>query len=162
MLDTKVVDPDLSDTEARDAGELVERGRRRDPKRTSSPSPHGGDIEEHTDEQANGWPSVSARSWPARAGKGWRPGGGASVRWHITSTDLNPVCFPLLNSVMSRRFAHAVAFHGYNDEGGHRRDGARRSEGAAEAGNRAGVPRDSMSGSRCPMSGPGATIRTTS
>jgi hypothetical protein len=45
-------------------------------------------------------------------------GGGAFVRWHITSTDLNPACFPLLNSVMSRRFAHAVAFHGFNDEPG--------------------------------------------
>ena len=51
-------------------------------------------------------------------GKGWRPDGGAFDRWHITSTDLNPVCFPLLNSVMSRRFAHAVAFHGFNDEPG--------------------------------------------
>ena len=39
-------------------------------------------------------------------------------RWHITSTDLNPICFPKLNSVMSRRFAHAVAFHGFDDEPG--------------------------------------------
>jgi hypothetical protein len=50
--------------------------------------------------------------------KGWRLPKGAFVRWHITSTDINPVCFPLLNSVMSRRFAHAVAFHGFNDEPG--------------------------------------------
>ena len=56
-----------------------------------------------------------ASAWRA---KGWRPDGGAFVRWHITSTDLNPVCFPLLNSLMSRRFAHAVAFHGFNDEPG--------------------------------------------
>ena len=56
-----------------------------------------------------------ASAWRA---KGWRPDGGAFVRWHITSTDLNPACFPLLNSVMSRRFAHAVAFHGFNDEPG--------------------------------------------
>jgi phage replication-related protein YjqB (UPF0714/DUF867 family) len=50
--------------------------------------------------------------------KGWRPGGGAFNRWHITSTDLNPTCFPLLDSVMSRRFTHAVAFHGFDDEPG--------------------------------------------
>ena len=60
-----------------------------------------------------------ASAWRA---KGWRFHDGAFVgaflRWHITSTDLNPICFPKLNSVMSRRFAHAVAFHGFNDEPG--------------------------------------------
>ena len=120
VLDTKVVDPDLSDKEARDAGELVER-LDDDGSQTHliAIAPHGGDIEEHTDEQAE---RVAERLGPQLAsawrGKGWRPGGGAFVRWHITSTDLNPICFPLLNSVMSRRFAHAVAFHGFNDEPG--------------------------------------------
>ena len=120
MLDTKVVDPDLSDTDARDAGELVER-LDDDGSQTHliAIAPHGGDIEEHTDEQAE---RVAERLGPQLAsawrGKGWRPDGGAFVRWHITSTDLNPVCFPLLNSVMSRRFAHAVAFHGFDDEPG--------------------------------------------
>ena len=120
VLDTKVVDPDLSDREARDAGELVER-LDDDGSQTHLMviAPHGGDIEEHTDEQAE---RVATRLGPQLAsawrGKGWRSGGGAFVRWHITSTDLNPICFPLLNSVMSRRFAHAVAFHGFNDEPG--------------------------------------------
>jgi phage replication-related protein YjqB (UPF0714/DUF867 family) len=120
VLDTKVVDPDLSDKEARDAGELVER-LDDDGSQTHliAIAPHGGDIEEHTDGQAE---RVAERLGPQLAsawrGKGWRTGGGAFVRWHITSTDLNPVCFPLLNSVMSRRFAHAVAFHGFNDEPG--------------------------------------------
>ena len=76
-------------------------------------------IEEHTDKQAE---RVAERLGPQLAiawrAKGWKPGGGAFDRWHITSTDLNPICFPLLNSVMSRRFAHAVAFHGFNDEPG--------------------------------------------
>jgi phage replication-related protein YjqB (UPF0714/DUF867 family) len=121
VLDTKVVDPDLSDTDARDAGELVERLDDDDGSQTHliAIAPHGGDIEEHTDEQAE---RVAERLGPQLASawraKGWRPGGGAFVRWHITSTDLNPVCFPLLNSVMSRRFAHAVAFHGFDDEAG--------------------------------------------
>ena len=120
VLDTKVVDPDLCDTKARDAGELVER---LDDDGVQAHliaiAPHGGDIEEHTDEQAE---RVAARLGPQLAsawrGKGWRPGGGAFERWHITSTDLDPACFPLLNSVMPRRFAHAVAFHGFDDEQG--------------------------------------------
>ena len=121
VLDTKVVDPDLSDTDARDAGELVERLDDDDPSQTHliAIAPHGGQIEEHTDTQAE---RVAERLGPQLASawraKGWRPDGGAFDRWHITSTDLNPVCFPLLNSVMSRRFAHAVAFHGFNDEPG--------------------------------------------
>lgn len=120
VLDTKVVDPDLCDDKARDAGELVERladdGAQG---HLIVIAPHGGDIEEHTDSQAE---RVYARLGPQLASawraKGWGTNGGAFVRWHITSTDLDPVCFPLLNSVMSRRFAHAVAFHGFNDEPG--------------------------------------------
>lgn len=120
VLDTKVVDPDLCDKDARDAGELVER-LDDDGCQTHliAIAPHGGDIEEHTDGQAE---RVAERLGPQLASawraKGWGSDGGAFVRWHITSTDLNPVCFPQLNSVMSRRFAHAVAFHGFNDEPG--------------------------------------------
>jgi phage replication-related protein YjqB (UPF0714/DUF867 family) len=119
-LDTKVVDQELCDEDARDAGELVER-LDDDGSQTHlvAIAPHGGDIEKHTDEQAE---RVVERLGPHLASawraKGWRPDGGAFERWHITSTDLNPVGFPLLASVMSRRFSHAVAFHGFNDEPG--------------------------------------------
>lgn len=120
VLDTKVVDPDLSETDARDAGELIERldddGSQA---HLIAIAPHGGGIEEHTDEQAE---RVAERLGPGLAsawrGKGWRPDGGGFARWHITSTDIDPACFPLLDSVMSRRFAHAVAFHGFDDEPG--------------------------------------------
>jgi phage replication-related protein YjqB (UPF0714/DUF867 family) len=120
VLDTKVVDPDLCDTEARDAGELVERlDDNGFQTHLIAVAPHGGDIEEHTDGQAE---RVAERLGPQVASawraKGWGSDGGAFVRWHITSTDLNPICFPLLNSVMTRRFTHAVAFHGFNDEPG--------------------------------------------
>lgn len=124
VLDTKVVDADLNDDDARDAGELVER-LDDDGSQTHliAIAPHGGDIEEHTDGQAERVAEVLgeqlASAWRA---KGWRfhDGAfeGAFLRWHITSTDLNPICFPKLNSVMSRRFAHAVAFHGFDDEPG--------------------------------------------
>jgi len=120
VLDTKVVDQELCDEDARAAGELVERlcddGSQN---QLIAIAPHGGDIERHTDEQAElvverlGRHLASA--WRA---KGWRPDGGAFDRWHITSTDLNPAGFPLLASVMSRRFANAVAFHGFDDEPG--------------------------------------------
>ena len=36
-------------------------------------------------------------------------------RWHITSTDIHDASFPLLNSVFSRGFTCAVAFHGFDD-----------------------------------------------
>lgn len=45
---------------------------------------------------------------------GWKQGGGARERWHITSVDLSPASFPLLNTVISRGFTHAVAFHGFD------------------------------------------------
>lgn len=119
LLDTKVADPDLSDADARAAGELVER-LDDDGSQTHliAIAPHGGDIEPHTDEQAE---RVAERLGPQRAsawrGKGWADGG-AFDRWHITSADLHPASFPLLGGVMARRFAHAVAFHGFNDEAG--------------------------------------------
>ena len=120
VVDTQVVDPTLCDAAARAAGELVER-LDDDGSQTHliAIAPHGGEIEKHTDEQAERvferlGPQVSS-AW---RGKGWRPRGGAFARWHITSTDLDPACFPLLHSVVNRRFAHAVAFHGFNDEPG--------------------------------------------
>jgi phage replication-related protein YjqB (UPF0714/DUF867 family) len=42
---------------------------------------------------------------------------GASDRWHITSDDIHPASFPLLGSLMSRRFFYGVAFHGFAQQG---------------------------------------------
>jgi phage replication-related protein YjqB (UPF0714/DUF867 family) len=74
--------------------------------------PHGGDIEPHTDQQAE-------RVAPRLAGKAvslWRckgfKGEGAFARWHITSTDIHEASFPRLNSI---NFTYAVAFHGFGD-----------------------------------------------
>ncbi len=81
-------------------------------------APHGGKIEEHTDEEAaETIRQLTDAGFPASL---WLCKGfgdtakGASDRWHITSTDLNPACFPLLQSLMSRRFCYAVAFHGFH------------------------------------------------
>ena len=120
ILDTKVTDPDLRDEDARIAGELVER-LDDDGAQTHiiAIAPHGGGIEPHTDEQAervrDRLGSQLASAWRC---KGWGANGGAFARWHITSTDIDPGSFPLLAMVASRRFARAVAFHGFDDEAG--------------------------------------------
>jgi phage replication-related protein YjqB (UPF0714/DUF867 family) len=111
-IDAQGPDPTLSDAAAEAAGELVERladggGR------LIAIAPHGGDVEPRTDDQAEQvrllLAAEGASSWLCR---GWRPGGGAVERWHITSADLAPGCFPQLHTVIGRGFTHAVAFHG--------------------------------------------------
>ena len=81
-------------------------------------APHGGDIEPHTDEQAEHVQSLlsdlGVSCWRC---KGWKPGGGAADRWHITSTDINPASFPRLATAAGSDFAHALSFHGFTEEG---------------------------------------------
>jgi hypothetical protein len=43
--------------------------------------------------------------------------GDSPETWHITSVDIDPASFPKLNSIFSRRFTHAVAFHGFEQNG---------------------------------------------
>jgi phage replication-related protein YjqB (UPF0714/DUF867 family) len=83
-------------------------------------APHGGDIEKHTDDEAeqlarelvaNGCP---ATTWICK-GFGDEVKG-ASDRWHITSTDLHPASFPLLKRIATRTFCHGVAFHGFSKQ----------------------------------------------
>lgn len=111
----------LSDAEAESQGEFVERLDETDGVHSGlvAVAPHGGMIENHTDEQAErvlerlvsvGKPCSAWRC------KGWRAGGGASVAWHITSTELHVASFPLLASIAGRGFSHAVSFHGYGED----------------------------------------------
>ncbi len=85
-------------------------------------APHGGDIEEHTDAQAQQLASeLAANGYPASS---WICKGfgdeleGAFNRWHITSTDLHLASFPLLSAVATRRFCYGVAFHGFGKRPG--------------------------------------------
>jgi phage replication-related protein YjqB (UPF0714/DUF867 family) len=79
-------------------------------------APHGGDIEEHTDEQAahvaKQLPSNCVPVWMC---KGFKKGGGAFARWHITSTDISEESFPKLKTIYGRHFKYAIAFHGFGD-----------------------------------------------
>jgi phage replication-related protein YjqB (UPF0714/DUF867 family) len=84
-------------------------------------APHGGMIEKPTDEQAAevilqlrtaGFP---ASMWVCKGfGDATK---GASARFHITSDDIHPASFPLLGSLMSRRFFYGVSFHGFAQKG---------------------------------------------
>jgi phage replication-related protein YjqB (UPF0714/DUF867 family) len=117
-MDSRGPQPGLPEDQAREQGELIELldddGRQT---RLIAIAPHGGEIEPHTDEQAERVASrLAAKSVSCWRCKGWNPDGDPFDRWHITSTDLNEACFPLLAQVMSRRFTHAVAFHGLKSE----------------------------------------------
>jgi phage replication-related protein YjqB (UPF0714/DUF867 family) len=117
LVDSVGPHPHLTVAQARACGELVERlrdnGRQRE---LIVIAPHGGDIERHTDEQAEQVASrLAAKAVSAWRCKGWKDGGGAFDRWHITSTDLSAASFPRLDLVISRGFSHALAFHGFED-----------------------------------------------
>jgi phage replication-related protein YjqB (UPF0714/DUF867 family) len=80
-------------------------------------APHGGDIEKHTDLQtirvyeellAAG---KSVRRWMCQ---GKKKGGDAKESWHITSAEISPLSFPELGVLFKTKFAHAVAFHGWD------------------------------------------------
>ncbi|MDF0668722.1 MAG: poly-gamma-glutamate hydrolase family protein [Nitrospira sp.] len=113
-LDPQVPRPTLDDSEAEDKGEFVERlddnGWHNG---LIAIAPHGGDIEPLTDGQAEHLASQLAAkgvsSWRCR---GWHRKG-AFKHWHI---NIHEACFPLLNSVISRGFKYAVAFHGIEDD----------------------------------------------
>jgi len=115
-LDSQVPHPTFDDADAEAYHELVER---LEDNGTHTGlvviAPHGGDIERHTDRQAE---RVASRL-AAKAVSLWRckgfKGEGSFARWHITSTDIHEASFPLLNSVISRGFTYAIAFHGFDD-----------------------------------------------
>lgn len=115
-VDTQVPHPTLSDEEAQEQSEFVERladdGRQRG---LVCLAPHGGAIERHTDEQAE---RVARRLGTDRSSvwlcKGFRTNGGALRAWHVTASAIHETSFPLLNAIIARGFAHAVAFHGFS------------------------------------------------
>ena len=118
LVDSRVPHPTISEDRAEAEGEFIER--LRDDGRQSrliAIAPHGGDIERHTDRQAERVRSRlgvgAASAWRC---KGWN-GDRAFERWHITSTDINEASFPRLESVISRGFTYAVAFHGFDEAG---------------------------------------------
>jgi len=80
-------------------------------------APHGGDIEAHTDEQAECvGKQLASKGVSVWVCKGFiKQGNGAFDRWHITSTDISEKSFPKLKKVIGRHFEYAVAFHGWTE-----------------------------------------------
>ena len=116
-VDTEVPRSTLTDQEARTQSEFVERlsdygGQ----KGLLVLAPHGGSIEHDTDRQAERVGEIlgadRATVWLCR---GFKQGGGAWEQWHITSSDIDDVSFPLLGSIAHRSFEYAVAFHGFTE-----------------------------------------------
>jgi len=112
---------DLTDAQAEAQGEFVERLDETDAAHSGlvAVAPHGGMVENHTDEQAERvLATLASAGKPCSAWrcKGWRTGGGAAAAWHITSTELHVASFPLLAAIAGRGFSHAVSFHGYGED----------------------------------------------
>ena len=138
-INSAVPDPTLTDDEAKAKSEFVERltdnGRHRG---LIVIAPHGGDIERHTDEQAERvGKRLSSKCVSVWVCKGFKNDGGAFDRWHITSTDISEDSFPKLKTVIGpqlrirRRLPWMESrFHLY------RRIGAARSEAADQDGRR--------------------------
>lgn len=85
-------------------------------------APHGGAIEPRTDDEAKRLRlELVSNAYPATM---WTCEGygdtlkGAFDRWHITSTDLHPASFPLLQTITTRTFCHGIAFHGFSKRPG--------------------------------------------
>jgi phage replication-related protein YjqB (UPF0714/DUF867 family) len=83
-------------------------------------APHGGEIEPGTDKQPTDVVTeLKAASFPASFWfcKGYGDQDkGALDRWHITSEDIQPACFPLLQPLALRTFCYGVAFHGFDQK----------------------------------------------
>ncbi len=109
---------DLNDADAEEQSELVERLDDGGQANLVACAPHGGMIENYTDEQAERVASqLAAKNVSSWRCKGWKSGGGAFDRWHITSTEISRLSFPLLDSIGDRGFQYAVAFHGMSASG---------------------------------------------
>jgi phage replication-related protein YjqB (UPF0714/DUF867 family) len=117
-LDSVAVDPAATEDEALAGKKLLEQlDDDSHPRGLIVIAPHGGDIEPHTDDQAEHvrdlLTDLGVTCWRC---KGWKRGGGAVARWHITSTDISTLSFPRLATVAARGFQHAVSFHGFRDD----------------------------------------------
>jgi phage replication-related protein YjqB (UPF0714/DUF867 family) len=117
-IDSQVPHPTYTEAEAEYKSEFIERltdnGRNRG---LIAIAPHGGNIEPHTDEQAERvGKQLACKCVSTWVCKGFKKGGGAFDRWHITSTDISEESFPKLKTVIGRRFEYAVAFHGWSED----------------------------------------------
>jgi phage replication-related protein YjqB (UPF0714/DUF867 family) len=117
-INAQVAAVDLTDAEAEAYSEFIEHLADDDyNNKLVVIAPHGGNIEEHTDEQAEHVAEqLSSKSVSVWMCKGFKKGGGAFNRWHITSTDISEESFPKLKTIYGRHFKYAIAFHGWSGD----------------------------------------------
>jgi phage replication-related protein YjqB (UPF0714/DUF867 family) len=79
-------------------------------------APHGDEIEEYTDVQAEHVAKrLSSKHVSKWICKGFAKIEGAFDRWHITSTDISEESFPNLKMIECK-FEYSVAFHGWGGD----------------------------------------------
>jgi phage replication-related protein YjqB (UPF0714/DUF867 family) len=110
----------LDDYKANERGELIEHlSHDSQNHKLVVIAPHGGDIEEHTDKQAEyvgkQFSSDRVSLWIC---KGFSNKGGSDAfeRWHITSTEISEKSFPKLNTIFGPKFEYSIAFHGWDKD----------------------------------------------
>ncbi|AXR79056.1 Orc1/cdc6 family replication initiation protein [Natrarchaeobaculum sulfurireducens] len=114
-LSTTIPNPDLSESQAREQGELIERLDERGTDRIFL-APHGGAVQPWTDDQAEYAAELTASTcWRT---KGWGPdGGNAFRRWHVPTMELSPESYPELETIADTEYDLAVDCSGVCDAG---------------------------------------------
>ncbi|GAB7019195.1 poly-gamma-glutamate hydrolase family protein [Halostagnicola bangensis] len=113
-ISTMISNPALSESEARERGELIEQ---LDENGTDTIfiAPHGGGVQPKTDEQAEHAAELgNATCWRT---KGWGPNSGAFQRWYVPTTELSPESYPELETIADADFDVAVDFGGVCEQG---------------------------------------------
>ncbi|SFS33129.1 hypothetical protein [Halostagnicola kamekurae] len=113
-ITSTIPNPSLSESEAREQGELIERLDENGSDRIFI-APHGGAVQPKTDDQAEHAADLAgATCWRT---KGWGPDAGAFQRWYVPSMALSPESYPELETIADTDFDVAVDFGGVCDTG---------------------------------------------
>lgn len=110
----------LDDDKANERGELIEHlSHDSQNHKLVVIAPHGGDIEEYTDKQAEyvgkQFSSDRVSLWICK-GFSNKDHSDALERWHITSTEISEKSFPKLNTIIGPKFEYSIAFHGWKKD----------------------------------------------
>ena len=111
----------IDDNEAEERGEFIEYLSHDDRNhKLVVIAPHGGEIEQWTDKQAEYvrnyyFPSECVSLWICK-GFSSKDEEDAFERWHITSTELSEKSFPKLYAIFGQKFEYSIAFHGWKQD----------------------------------------------
>jgi len=119
----KIMIDGLSEQDAKDNGEFIEllTPPTSQNRKLIVFAPHGGQIEPHTDEQAQfvreHLPVDLVSLWMCKGFSNPNSNvGDAHKRWHITATEISERSFPKLRTIIEPKFEYAIAFHGWSDD----------------------------------------------